>query len=121
MGKIGLIIKIKGVGILVKIYPINNQFNYPVYPGLFFEDNEVKETDGKDHEFYNIYVNGDFIGRKLLLEQNDKITDMANYLTQNEFSSFSSTVDGNNYYIVEEDKQMAMHMKKQLDVYLNIS
>ena len=105
----------------MKIYPINNQFNYQVYPGLIFEDNEGRQTDGKDHEFYNIYVNGDFIGRKILLEQNDKIEDMTNYLSQNEFSAFSTKVEGNNYYILEQDNEMASHMKRQLDVYLNIS
>jgi hypothetical protein len=105
----------------VKIYPINSQLNYPLYQGLIFEGTEIKGIDGKEHEFYNVYVNGDFIGRKLLLEQNDKITDMADYLTRNEFSAFSTTVDGNNYYILEKDNEMAKHMKDQLNIYLNIS
>ncbi|GAA0179527.1 hypothetical protein SH2C18_23780 [Clostridium sediminicola] len=105
---------------MTKLYPFNSQFDLPYFPGVLVEDNEGREIDREDHKFYNVFVNGDFIGRKILLAQNDNITDMSSYLTENNFSRFSTTVDGNNYYIIEPDSVMAKQMKKQLDVYLNI-
>lgn len=105
---------------MTKYYPVNSQFNVLYFPSVLVEDNEGREIGGNNHEFYNVFVNGDFIGRRILLEQNDKIGDMSSYLSQNNFSGFSTTIDGNNYYILEPDSDMSKQMKKQLDVYLNI-
>lgn len=105
---------------MTKLYPFNSQFDLPYYPGVLVEDNEGREIDSESHKFYNVFVNGDFVGRKILLAQNESITDMSSYLIQNNFSGFSTTVGGNDYYIIEPDNVMAKQMKKQLDVYLNI-
>jgi hypothetical protein len=78
------------------------------------------------HDRYDVYVNGDFVGHKVLLTQSDKIEDVASYLKRNGFGHFDSSLDGDHYNIEVHDYEdgkpdgNAARIKRQLDVYLSI-
>jgi len=77
------------------------------------EDNETKIP----HDSYDVYVNGDYVGKKTLLEQNEDISDLAKYLKNKGYFQVAEKLDGDHYYITTDKDQ---EIKELLGVYLNI-
>jgi hypothetical protein len=48
---------------------------------------------------YEVYVNGVFIGRKTLKTQGEDLSDIDNFLRNQGFSDFTTSVDGDHYSI----------------------
>lgn len=72
------------------------------------------------HDHYKVYVNGDFVGDKTILAQNEDIFDIENYLSQQGFADFSTELDGDHFIISTENPADAQAMKDALSVYLQI-
>lgn len=72
------------------------------------------------HDHYEVYVNGDFVGDKTILAQNEDIFDIENYLSQQGFADFSTELDGDHFIISTENPADAQAMKDALSVYLQI-
>ncbi len=77
------------------------------------------------HDRYEVYVNGDFVGHKVLLTQSESIDDVAKYLKNNGYQGFSTNLDGDHYYIDVDGRgdngaNEADQIKNQLGVYLDI-
>lgn len=71
------------------------------------------------HDTYDVYVNDDFVGRKVLLNPSDKVDDVASFLHSRGVQDFSYEVSGDHFVIGTEDER-ADNVKRQLEVYLNI-
>lgn len=95
-------------------------------PSPFFGANTNGDFNLKmPHDRYEVYVNGDFVGHKVLLTQSESIDDVAKYLQRNGYKQFSATLDGDHYNIEtnssqDDDTHDAEQMKNRLGVYLDL-
>jgi hypothetical protein len=66
---------------------------------------------------YEVYVNGTFIGRKTLKTQGEDLSDIDDFLRNQGFSDFTTSVDGDHYKIHVDHKDD--DMANALSVYFN--
>ena len=86
----------------------------------FFIGAVEDEPIGKiQHDSYEVYVNGDFVGKKTLISQAEKITDIDKHLQLAEFKGFKEETIGNHVNIKTNDIEEAEKIKLNLKVYLN--
>ncbi|WP_461205126.1 hypothetical protein [Clostridium sp. DL1XJH146] len=91
------------------------------FPGAIIGSIYEKEEPTKEiHDSYRVFVNGDYIGDKVLLGQNEEVSELNDYLKNNSFTNYSTLVDGNRYFIKEKDREQAHKMKDNLQTYLSI-
>jgi hypothetical protein len=91
------------------------------YIGLpfLFRNGGVSDNGSKEaHDSYNVYVNKDFVGNKVLVSQVEKIDDVSKYLLNQGFYDFKAKLEGNQYMISSEGSG-TNDMKHTLEVYLN--
>ncbi|WEG13054.1 hypothetical protein PU629_01470 [Pullulanibacillus sp. KACC 23026] len=69
-----------------------------------------------EHDRYEVYVNGDFVGIKTLLTQNEEVTDLNDFLREQGIKAFQAKTNGDHYEI-HTDK-MEEPIKDALQVYL---
>ncbi len=69
---------------------------------------------------YEVYVDEEFVGQKLLLGQSDSVQDVDFFLIQNGFQPFTSELEGERYRIYPTQKEQAASMKEQLGIYLQV-
>ncbi len=98
----------------------NNLFNsngaFPVlYNITDFDNSETK----LEHDSYEVYVNEDLVGRKELIAQNEKPSDVEDHLKAQGFRNFNAQVQGDHILINAADRE-AGDIKNNLNVYLNI-
>ncbi len=67
---------------------------------------------------YEIYVNNDLVGNKTLLNQNDTLEDVDDFLKQQGIKNFHSSLEGDHYRIDTSDEYID-EIKNALSVYLN--
>lgn len=77
-------------------------------------DNNVKLAQ----ERYEVYVNGDFVGHKVLLTQVDSPKDVVSFLKSRGFDDFRCEVEGDHCNIEVPDDSVADTIKDHLSVYL---
>lgn len=70
------------------------------------------------HEHYDVYVNGDFIGEKVLVTPSEGIDDVSAYLRRCHFDDFTTDLDGDHYHIYADEPDVAESIKGQLQAYL---
>jgi hypothetical protein len=65
---------------------------------------------------YDVYVNQDFIGQKLLLTAQESVHDIDDFLKSEGYRNFQSYADGDHYYIraVENEQDVANVLKVYL-------
>jgi len=85
----------------------------------FFNIRDENE-DIIEHDSYDVYVNDDFVGRKVLYSESEDITNISDYLSSNGYGDFTYTEEGNKFIIEDYDEEEAGKMKNQLETYLNI-
>ncbi|MFA6939430.1 MAG: hypothetical protein WCQ54_00390 [Clostridiaceae bacterium] len=85
----------------------------------FFNIRDENE-DIIEHDSYDVYVNDDFVGRKVLYAESEDISTISDYLSSNGYGDFTYTEDGNKFIIEDFDEEEADKMKNQLETYLNI-
>lgn len=79
-----------------------------------------EDEDIIEHDSYDVYVNDDFVGRKVLYSESEDISNISDYLSSNGYGDFTYTEDGNKFIIEDFDEEEADKMKNQLETYLNI-
>lgn len=79
-----------------------------------------ENDDIVQRDTYDVYVNDEFIGRKVLYSESEEITNLSDYLSSNGYGDFTYTEDGNKFIIEDYDEEEAEKMKNQLETYLNI-
>lgn len=80
------------------------------------DDDGMKQA----HDAYQVYVNKEFVGSKILLAANEEVQDIDNFLKQRGFFDFDSTLDGNRYTLQTNDAFQEKKMVENLQVYLQI-
>ena len=93
----------------------NSNGIYPIFYNLMDFDNNEKI----EHDSYDVYVNKDYVGRKILLTQNESLKDISGYLKRQGFNNFSTEVQGN-HVIIKSEGAEADAIKRNLNVYLHI-
>ena len=73
-----------------------------------------------NHDSYEVYVNGDYVGNKDLIAQGEEISDIDKHLQLEGFKSFDEEVMGNHVDIKTNDLEQASRIKQNLNVYLRI-
>lgn len=58
-------------------------------------NSDVKLTEDQ----YEVYVNGNFVGRKTLKTQGEDLSDIDDFLQNQGFADFTTSVDGDHYTI----------------------
>ena len=93
---------------------------FPFFLGFDGEDN-TDDNDGSNitHDKYNVYVNNEYVGNKVLVAQGEKVEDINGYLKNQGFRDFNSSLKGNSYNISCNTND-SKHMKDTLNVYLSI-
>lgn len=90
------------------------------YPLLINANRDVFSQNSKmAHDMYNVYVNKDYVGKKVLVAQGEKVEDINSFLKVQGFDEFKSRLEGNSYEI-DCDTDESKHMKEALQVYLRI-
>jgi len=86
-----------------------------VYPvGAFFNDGDKDVKLNEDR--YEVFVNGEFVGHKTLLNQNDSVKDIDDFLKNKGFHSFETNLEGDHYQIHANGEDQG-NMKDTLEVY----
>ena len=82
-------------------------------------DNE-KSEGVLNQDSYEVYVNGDYVGNKILITQGEEISDIDKHLQLGGFKDFDEDVIGNHVDIKTDDLEEARRIKQNLNVYLRI-
>lgn len=81
------------------------------------------ENDGTtkiSHDRYDVYVNKDYVGRKVLLTQGEDVTDVADFLKSHGLNKFASHIDGDHLHIDSNDTAEQTAIKDALSIYLQM-
>ncbi|WP_421385148.1 hypothetical protein ACOJQI_10395 [Bacillus salacetis] len=82
----------------------------------FITNNFINEDEMKlQHDQYQVYVGDDLIGRKTLLNQADKLSDIDDFLRSNGIDSFQTSLEGDHYTIQPNEK--ADKIVKAMEIY----
>lgn len=95
-------------------YDSNGAFPLMLNPGNL-QDNNMKMA----HDCYEVYVNGDYVGRKALIVQGENAKDVESYLKEQGFHNFNTKIQADNI-IINSIADEASDIKRNLNVYLNI-
>lgn len=80
------------------------------------------EEGGKiGHDRENVYVNGDYVGDRISLNQNDDgLKAIEDYLKSRNFQGYRVTQEGDRIYIDVEDEKEGEAIKNHLGIYTKI-
>jgi hypothetical protein len=70
-----------------------------------------------NEDTYEVFVNGSFVGRKTLKNQGENLSDIDDFLRNQGFSDFTTSVDGDHYMI--EVSNQEDNFSNALSVYFN--
>lgn len=70
-----------------------------------------------NEDTYEVFVNGNFVGRKTLKNQGENLSDIDDFLRKQGFSDFTTSVDGDHYMI--EVRNQEDNFADALSVYFN--
>ncbi|KAA0546179.1 hypothetical protein FZW96_17650 [Bacillus sp. BGMRC 2118] len=88
-----------------------------MFPGAFIFDEVNSSTDTKlNHDRYDVYVNGEFVGHKTLLTQSETIGDVNDFLQTQGYQKFEAKLDGDHYDVQVDEDEAAV--KEALQIYL---
>lgn len=74
-----------------------NSFGY-MAPFMIIDEGDNQNIKSS-HDDYRVFVNGDYIGKKVLISENEKPEDLDKYLVSQGFTNFSTEVNGGNLII----------------------
>lgn len=90
----------------------------PLFAAIFTNDDNANTK--LSHDSYHVFVNGDFVGNKVLVAQSEQVNDVDTYLQHNGFDDFKSKLEGDHLLIEMPDSEQSEAVKKQLNAYLSI-
>lgn len=98
---------------------MTNNNSSGLYGGAFIFDEIHSSTDTKlNHDRYDVYVNGEFVGNKTLLTQSESISDVNDFLQTQGYQNFEAKLDGDHYEFQVDDNEASSGMKEALQIYL---
>jgi hypothetical protein len=98
----------------VIILPVNNSphGNFPFLVNMD-ENSDVKLTE----DTYEVYVNNQLVGHKTLKTQGEQLSDIDDFLRQQNINEFSTSLDGDHYKIQTEGHDQ--DISDALSIYFN--
>ncbi|MFS0863050.1 hypothetical protein [Fredinandcohnia sp. 179-A 10B2 NHS] len=85
---------------------------------IFPLDSDSFDNAKLTEDRYEVFVNGELVGNKTLLNQNDSLTDIDDFLRAKGFSTYTTTQNGDHYDIQVSEVERK-DIKDTLQVYLN--
>ncbi|MDT8861659.1 hypothetical protein N0O92_15685 [Alkalihalobacillus sp. MEB130] len=87
------------------------------FPLLGFFHSGADTTAIKEaHDAYDIYVNNEFVGKKVLITESESVDDVTDFLKKEGVQQISGKLEGDHYTIQADDSE---HVKQILETYLN--
>ncbi len=100
---------------------MNNGNGFFFLPLAMIADFDREEGRKIAHDRQNVYVNGDYVGDKISLTQNDGgVKAIEDYLESRDFQGYKVTQEGDRIYIDVEDEIERENIKNHLEVYTQI-
>ncbi|WP_100407961.1 hypothetical protein [Bacillus solitudinis] len=78
---------------------------------LFHDSEEIKNS----HEAFDVYVNNEYVGKKVLITESEEPEDILSFLKKQGIQQVSDNVVGDHYIIQTEE---AERVKQALETYL---
>lgn len=101
----------------MQIFGFNNNLGgIPFYTGIEYDKGEGMIN----HDSYEVYVNGEYVGNKSLITQGEEISDIDKHLQLEGFNTFDEKIMGNHVEISTNNLEEARRIKQNLNVYLRI-
>lgn len=69
-----------------------------------------------EHDAYDVYVNHEYVGKKLLLTQTEDLGDIVDFLKQQGIHNITAQLDGDHYMITCDDSD---HAKQIIEMHIN--
>ena len=79
-----------------------------------------REEEMKNAHTYNVYVNDDYVGNKILFSQCEKIEDLSDYLNSKGFYNFQAEAEGDHYHLQLTEQDQGEVVKDELHSYLRL-
>lgn len=96
---------------------MNNLNTTPSFIGVSGDQHE--QEDKLYHDSYEVFVNGDYVGNKILLTQVERLSDVDQHLKANNFNNFKVETIGNRVDIKTDDLSEARRIKQNLNIHFN--
>lgn len=93
---------------------MNQYSNFLPFSSINSTDDDTFQTK-IDEDRYEVYVNGDFIGYKVLFGHNESVNDIKDFLLENGINDYEATLDGDHYNIESKGEE---DLRGVLSVYL---
>lgn len=93
----------------------NGTNNYPFLPINLENDSENNVKLNEDQ--YDVYVNGDLVGKKTLKTQGEDLSDIDDFLRNQGIKNFTTSLEGD-HYVIQTD-QLNTELTDALSVYFN--
>lgn len=94
-----------------------DQSNMKHNDDLFTNLNDNHEFKNKQDR-YDIYVNKDYVGQKMMFAQNEEIYDVEDFLKEQGVNDFQTELDGDHFHFQTDNDAESQAMKEVLGVYL---
>ncbi|TLS36607.1 hypothetical protein [Pseudalkalibacillus caeni] len=88
----------------------------PFFPNYGAFDSHLK----LNHDTYNVYINDEYIGNKMLFSQNETMDDMEDHLRTSGFYNFQAELEGDHYRIQTLDEDESDEIKFEAKHYLSL-
>jgi ribonucleotide monophosphatase NagD (HAD superfamily) len=84
---------------------------FPLFGLIDSESEAVKNA----HDTYDVYVNEEYVGKKVLVTESEEVEDVVGFLKRHGVQHISAELEGDHYVIRSKD---AEHVKHILEAYL---
>ena len=103
------------------VFKVNNYLNdnsgTPIFFAIFGMNDDRAEKLNEDR--YEVFVDGHYIGDKVLYTQHEDESTVADFLKNQGFSDVRVEKDGDHIIVHSHNREEAMEMNRALEVYLN--
>ncbi|MDG5787398.1 hypothetical protein QA612_07815 [Evansella sp. AB-P1] len=70
------------------------------------------------HDSYDVFVNNDYVGKHMLVSQNEDISNVSDFLHQQGFHNVNLEVRGDHIVVASDSPEDANKMHRALEVFL---
>ncbi|MBP3950392.1 hypothetical protein [Bacillus suaedae] len=89
-------------------------FVLPFFGGLTADEGEDMKSE---HDTYDVYVENEFVGKKVLLTENDDINDVLDFVSSQGITDVKAHLNGD-HYLIEANNEDIERTKKVISTYL---
>ncbi|WP_078553625.1 hypothetical protein [Bacillus alkalicellulosilyticus] len=83
----------------------------------FFGGSDNDGVTKSPHDSYDIYVNEEYIGKKTLLTQNEKVDDVLDFINRQGIKGVTAELQGD-HFIIHPSENETEHVKDAISTYL---